>query len=97
VIPCTWFLALILCWNTVVLSFRYLKNLLTLFLYRYTPPIPRLSSNLYRRYLPGKLMYNRLAYRLQSNAKDLRDLPTATMKHIVQYRYDLNHPIFYYE
>jgi len=34
-IPCVWFLALILWWNTAVLSLRYLKNLSTLLLKPY--------------------------------------------------------------
>jgi hypothetical protein len=36
-----------------------------------TPPIPRLSSNLYRRYLLGEVVDRRLAYRLQTHAKNL--------------------------
>jgi hypothetical protein len=46
------------------------------------------------RYPFGEVVDGGLAYRLQSQAKNLRDPPTATMKHIVQDSYDLNHRTF---
>jgi hypothetical protein len=37
------------------------------------------------RYPLGKVVDGRLAYRLQTHAKDLGNLPTATMEHVVQH------------